>query len=304
MVVPSWVHEVEPSEQKLILAHEEEHRRAGDAVLRVALATLLIAFPWNPVLWLNYRRLCLAIELDCDDRVMQRLPHRRWHYGDLLFRVGSRGGVRRGFALAAFAEQPSFLERRIRRLLSRAPEVGMAQVAFLAFAAILVIGVAMWVPGVREEKEVNTEPIPEAEIVEAEPAEVVEREADGRHIGVGPIREAELPVLELPPGADRPQFVVHTVEPNLLNREEVDAVLQQEYPALLRDAGVAGTTLVHLFVDTNGRVRNQLVKTTSGHRALDEAALQVARVARFSPAQNRGTPVSLWITLPITFRAR
>ena len=151
VVLPSWVDEVDASQQRLILAHEEEHRRAGDGILRFAIAALLLAFPWNPFLWLHYRRLCLAIELDCDHRVVKRLPDRRWLYGDLLVQVGARDGLRPGFAPTAFAERRSFLERRIGKLLSEGPEVSMAQAAFFAFAAILVAGVAMWAPGVTEE---------------------------------------------------------------------------------------------------------------------------------------------------------
>ena len=151
VVLPAWVADADASKQRLILAHEEEHRRAGDGILRFAMATLLIAIPWNPFLWLHYRRLCLAIELDCDHRVVKRLPDRRWHYGDLLVRAAARRGIRPGFAPTAFADRRSFLEKRIGRLLSEGPEVPLAQVAFFAFAAIMVAGVAMWVPGVTEE---------------------------------------------------------------------------------------------------------------------------------------------------------
>ncbi len=288
VVLPTWVRGVEPSRQKLILAHEEEHLGAGDAVVRFFAAVLLIAFPWNPALWLQHRRLCLAIELDCDQRVMERLPHRRWLYGDLLFRVGSRFGAGPGLALAGFAERSSFLERRIRKLLGKAPEVGMAQIAFLAFAAIMVVGVAVWAPGITKEMRV-TEPVPELEV---EP-ELVTNDA---------IR------FPLPPSADdvslqgKPRFVVHTVKPRLLNPAEVNRVLEREYPALLRDAGIGGTTTVHLFVEESGRVGNALVKNSSEHAALDQAALKVSRAARFSPGMDRDR-AALWIEYDITFRA-
>ncbi len=39
--------------------------------------------------------------------------------------------------------------------------------------------------------------------------------------------------------ADGPRFVVTTVKPKMLNDDEVQRVLQREYPALLRDAGGA-----------------------------------------------------------------
>ena len=295
IVLPAWVRGAEPPRQKLILAHEEEHLGAGDAVLRFFVAVLLIAFPWNPALWLHYRRLCLAIELDCDRRVMERLPHRRWLYGELLFRVGARAGARPGLALAAFAERPSFLETRIRKLLSKAPEVGMAQVAFLAFAAIMVIGVAVWAPGISKEVQA---PVPEAEVeaeVEAVPADEA---ADAVPLPPPPTRaEAETSLQ------DGPRFVVHTVRPRLLNEPEVNRVLEREYPALLKDAGIGGTTTVWLFVDEDGIVRNQIVRESSGHAGLDNAALKVVAVGRFSPAQNRDELVALWISMDITFAA-
>jgi outer membrane biosynthesis protein TonB len=37
---------------------------------------------------------------------------------------------------------------------------------------------------------------------------------------------------------------------------------------------------------------------------LDEAALQVADVIRFSPALNRDKRVPVWISLPINFQTR
>ena len=295
IVLPAWVRGAEPPRQKLILAHEEEHLGAGDAVLRFFVAVLLIAFPWNPALWLHYRRLCLAIELDCDRRVMERLPHRRWLYGELLFRVGARAGARPGLALAAFAERPSFLETRIRQLLSKAPEVGMAQVAFLAFAAIMVIGVAVWAPGISKEAQA---PVPEAEVEAVPEAVPADEAADAVPLPPPPTRaEAETSLQ------DGPRFVVHTVRPRLQNQAEVNRVLAREYPALLKDAGIGGTTTVWLFIDEEGIVRNQIVKVPSGHAGLDDAALRVVTFARFSPAQNRDIKVALWIELDITFES-
>ena len=103
--------------------------------------------------------------------------------------------------------------------------------------------------------------------------------------------------------ADEPVFVVHTVRPKMLNQPEVNRVLQREYPALLKDAGIGGEVIVWLFIDEEGAVQNQLVKETSGHVGLDNAALKVVTVARFSPAKNRDKTVALWIELPVIFRA-
>lgn len=52
-----------------------------------------------------------------------------------------------------------YLERRIGKLLSEGAEVPIAQAAFLGFAAILVAGVAMWVPGLTREAEQSVDTV-------------------------------------------------------------------------------------------------------------------------------------------------
>ena len=117
---------------------------------------------------------------------------------------------------------------------------------------------------------------------------------------------------DLPPPPDQaktvdisvaPQFVVHTQAPVLLNEREVISSTEREYPSLLKDAGIGGTTVIHLFINEQGIPERTLVSVPSPHKGLDEAALKVGLVARFSPAKNRDKTVALWIELPITFKA-
>jgi protein TonB len=103
---------------------------------------------------------------------------------------------------------------------------------------------------------------------------------------------------------DEPGFTPMTVPPTLTNQREVRRALEREYPAILRDAGIGGRVLVHFFIDEEGIVRRTLVAATSGHASLDEAALRVAGVARFTPALNLDRMVPVWIQLPITFEVR
>jgi TonB family protein len=78
-----------------------------------------------------------------------------------------------------------------------------------------------------------------------------------------------------------------TVKPELLNRDEVLALLLKHYPAALRQAGIEGSALVQFVVDTNGRVDPQSVTVISSTHALfATAAIEVAKKARFSPGKN------------------
>jgi protein TonB len=103
---------------------------------------------------------------------------------------------------------------------------------------------------------------------------------------------------------DGPSFTPFTVAPEVRNRQAVSRALEREYPALLRDAGVGGTVLMYFFIDETGVVQEFQVHESSGHNALDQAAMRVAEVFEFSAAMNRDTRVPVWIQIPITFQTR
>ena len=147
----------------------------------------------------------------------------------------------------------------------------------------------------------------------ARPATPVVATADiDEDITIAPTTFDENPVEDLPPPPEEqatdlsaaPTFTPMTVRPEILNRTEVMRAMEREYPPLLRDAGIGGTVIVYFFIDEQGVVQNTRVFESSGHQALDEAALKVADVYRFSPALNRDKRVPVWVQFGITFQVR
>ena len=131
-------------------------------------------------------------------------------------------------------------------------------------------------------------------------------------ITIAPTTFEENPVENLPPPPEEktqdlsaaPTFTPYTVAPSILNRDAVIKAMEREYPPLLRDAGIGGTVKVYFFIDETGKVIDHRIDQSSGHQALDEAALKVADVYRFSPALNRDKKVPVWVSFPITFQVR
>jgi len=99
-------------------------------------------------------------------------------------------------------------------------------------------------------------------------------------------------------------FSVLSTMPALLNAEEVRRALSASYPPILRDHGIGGRALVWVLLGENGRVVRAQLKESSGHAALDDAALKIAPTMRFSPAMNRDQIVKVWVAVPIVFSAR
>jgi len=136
-------------------------------------------------------------------------------------------------------------------------------------------------------------------------------------ITIAPTTFESNPVSELPPPpteqvvaeaaediAAAPTFTPYTVPPTLLNRNQVMEAMLRSYPDVLRKSGIGGTVQVYFFINKEGAVQDTRVHQSSGFPQLDEAALAVADVYRFSPAMNRDKYVPVWVMLPIEFQVR
>jgi TonB-dependent SusC/RagA subfamily outer membrane receptor len=112
IVIPEWVLDLEHDLQRLIIRHEEEHRSARDLWLAVGAMVAVIVFPWNLALWWQTRRLRLAVEIDCDRRVLDNGASVR-SYAELLLTSAQHRKPRIQPATMALAESSTSLERRI-----------------------------------------------------------------------------------------------------------------------------------------------------------------------------------------------
>lgn len=111
IVVPSWLMARAPAEQRMVVLHEREHVRARDGWVLAAGWLAVAAVPWNPVAWWMLERLRVAVELDCDARVL-RHDVGPGAYGRMLIDLAARGpGLSLG--VPALAGPRVTLERRI-----------------------------------------------------------------------------------------------------------------------------------------------------------------------------------------------
>ena len=152
-------------------------------------------------------------------------------------------------------------------------------------------------------------PAPPAEIARPATPVVSERPIDD-DITIPSSGWDDNPVGELPPppvGArpsDVPVWIPRDVEPRLTNGGEVKRALEQRYPPILREAGIGGTVVLHVFVDADGTPTRSQVIESSGYAQLDAAARDVVERMIFSPALNRDKPVGVWVRQGVAFTAQ
>lgn len=144
VVLPEWILSLDAPLRAIVLRHEEEHRSARDPYLLFGAALAVALMPWNLALWFQARRLRLAIELDCDARVLRAHPSTE-RYGLLMLTIAQRRSVAPTLFAPMLTEPTTQLERRIiamrttTRSLARVSVYGGSIVALgvLAFACSL-----------------------------------------------------------------------------------------------------------------------------------------------------------------------
>ncbi len=140
IVVPRWLLDRSADEQRLVIVHEREHVAAHDQLLLLGGLVVAALLPWHPAVWFALARLRLAIELDCDTRVLRRGVARR-SYGALLIDIAGQCAGHRVGALA-LADRPSHLERRLLAMKNAQPRFTIARTGALAAVAMLAVAMA------------------------------------------------------------------------------------------------------------------------------------------------------------------
>lgn len=143
IVLPRWATCLDEELRDLVVAHERSHVERGDPWLLLASLVPVVLTPWNPAVHAIRHRLRLAIELDCDRRVLDAGASAD-RYGALLLGLQRRMSPSGALSLAFSATSP--LERRLRALFPRVRRFSRARTAANLFGATVALLVGLWLP--------------------------------------------------------------------------------------------------------------------------------------------------------------
>jgi TonB family protein len=261
VVVPRTILDLEEPLRRLLLRHEWEHRVARDPWLLLAASVAVVLFPWNAALWTIAYRLRLALEIDCDARVLAGGgdPVR---YGRLLLLFARH---QRAVPLAlTLAAPPSHLERRIIAMRTRLARPRPLQL--VGAGMLIMLGVA----GACSAGAPDAPPAQHASKAAA-PA-VVPAEAQ--------LREFKLDQLaEQIPGTGTLRY------PTAMRSAKREGEVLAQF-VVDADGMVETSTL-------------KVLKSTDP--AFTKAVAEALPTMRFTPARVKGTPVKQLVELPFTF---
>lgn len=271
IVLPHWALDMDAPLRRLVLRHELEHRQAGDPWLLLGGVVALAVAPWNVALWWQVGRLRLAVEVDCDARVLRasgNAPANVERYGLLLLALGQRGGGLLRLPVPALSEPVSSLERRIAAMTDRTPRNRWLRATALVGVAAAVTALACVTPS-------------------------------PNHV-LGP--DGNLPTARVvvgPTSADSGQtYFEYQVENPVSPLRNVAPV----YPAELKSQGVTGRVIAQFVVNTDGTADVSTFKVLdSDNQQFSDAVLVALSEMRYTSAEIGGRKVKQLVQQPFVF---
>lgn len=169
----------------------------------------------------------------------------------------------------------------------------------VALTAVCVLGLVFMYQDARDGTTYKKEPPPRASLVDG----VVTLQAQRAAADANPC--APVTTLSRPLGCRTPEFH-HTVpEPWPTAMPKTLIITEQpglHYPQGARVRGIKGMVWVRVMLDAEGKVRRQVVLFSSGHAALDQAAVDTAGSVRMMPAMQDGNAVPGQAVLVFDYR--
>ena len=255
IVIPEWLLDASPATQRLALLHEREHLRASDTGLLLFAMVCIVLAPWNLALWWQAHRLRVAVEVDCDGRVLRSGVTPRI-YADLLLRLSERT-LPMAIPRPALAEPKSLLSRRIAGMVPLRIRARLLRAVTYGAVATGLVVLACDAPG---------------------PEEPVEPPAPAEMDGVSPRFTGTVGMSYRVVGRPADQ------EPRLLAPQP--PVI--DFPEPLRRPGISGQVQVEYLVDVDGTVVPESIRILHSSRSTDHGGGTVLTVEDEGPISRPG----------------
>ena len=277
----------------LVLRHEEEHRRAHDTWLLLALAITVAVMPWNVPLWWIARRARLALEVDCDARVLA-IGGSATRYVQVLLLAAQRTSA--APLTPMLVASRTHLERRIVAMQDRIAQERQGtrhalRIVGATAACVLTLAVAWTSPIASQTPTTRSAVITESRRPIPASAAPVVGQAPTTH----PVDTTDSRKPTIVAG---PYFEFQVEKPVRLASGSANPT----YPAELKASNVSGVVLAQFVVDTLGRAEVSTFKVLkSDHQLFTEAVKNTLPELRFIPAEVGGRKVKQLVQQPFTF---
>jgi TonB family protein len=268
-----------------IIAHEVAHHESLDTLILLVQYLGLVAFWFNPLVWLAHFRINQIREMRCDEIAVEQTGLSPIEYSKLLVSVVERHQAKAGALVLgrSFSQHKKSLFGRINHILNHR-EVDMKKKWLYYVAPVLL---ALFVLPLSWQCSGSRAPLaPDQQVETSSKSSSMTSPTAGSKEELGISTTA-------PPKYDSPP-------------ESLDGfrAIKKElkYPALARLAGIQGKVVLEIHVAGDGNItETKVLRSIGENNGTEEAAINAVKAVKWKPAMLNGQPVATWAALPVVF---
>jgi len=121
---------------------------------------------------------------------------------------------------------------------------------------------------------------------------------------VSPATVAASKAIAMPKAASTPMPQPKVVTPLPIMPPKISYRVLPQYPKSALQKGLAGTTVLSIYVGLNGNPEKVEVKSSSGVAELDQSAVTAVSQWKFNPATLGSNALASWFEVPIRFEVK
>ncbi|KAA3609320.1 MAG: M56 family peptidase [Calditrichaeota bacterium] len=268
LYLPAGYNSWPPVQLESVLQHEIAHLKHRDLWAVAGQMAALIFFGLNPLVWLMHRRLLHLRELRCDEYAIRETGIHPTEYSRFLYDILKKQ-QKPTAALASgiyFAEDSQAIFKRFSHIFEISKK-GVQKMRWWHYLVVITVCAAI---------------LP------------LSWQCSNKNLLVTP-ENSELKKVKNFVEFDKAPAPVggfKTIQENL------------KYPELARKAGIEGRVILNVLVGVDGKVKEtQILKNIAdGNNGCAEAAVAAVEATEWTPAEQKGKPVQVWVGIPVIFR--
>jgi len=308
------------NERWAVILHEIAHIKRKDVMVMAVQNMLQIIYFFHPLVWLANVQISRYREKACDDFAIQAMKGRAVEYSKYLLNSISKTRDRQLMLSLSnyFCQSKKFLLSRFEYILNRKDQAmnrySRFQKLVLLFLAILGIAIVFHKPKIVSSNSSIVEySLPEIFSADEQwlnnqstnsvvQSKLTEKRIDSFEeanpsIAIGPLFST--PAVQ---DTKKVSYVAYDKAPQPIGGF---AAIQKNlhYPEIARKAGIEGTVVVSVKIDTQGVVSESKIEKSLGeNNGCDEAAEAALKAVKWIPAKQKGKAVAAWVSVPVKFR--
>lgn len=279
IIVPKNWDEFSNIEKKIIFDHEYSHVKNKDSLVSAISWLSIVAYFFNPLLWIVRKKLTLLLEVMADQQSSKHTSIKE--YTQSLINIASNIGFQKNVRTLAFSSTYRRLKQRIDYIYQKKEESNMFSKKLKSCFSILGLILVILALSIKPSELFAGNKVKNKSEVTSKMEKV---QVDKKQDEKGAVRDGA-------EGLERPVYDVVDLQKNAI------------FPDSLKKDRMGGMVILEVVLQKDGKIGKVKILKTLTEDA-DNSAITAVKKLKFTPGKLKGKPVDVIMVMTINFKLK